>query len=197
MPTDEARQCGRDDHERQRAARMLSSGPNARTDAGRGQDRRGVGADGEERDVAQVEQAGVADHDVQAQGHEDVEADGADHLRQELADELRQGQQQQEERRRTRPRSGVPLAVVRSRAATRVARPLAARRPRHRRRPRSGRRRRQRRRAQAAALEEEVGDRVSSSWRCGAPDMNGSIRPPARTTTNATASERAIGAGST
>ena len=39
----------------------------------------GVGADGVEADVAEVEQAGVADDDVQAEGHEDVGRDGEQH----------------------------------------------------------------------------------------------------------------------
>ena len=33
----------------------------------RGEQRIGIGTDGEERDIAKIKQAGVADHDVQAQ----------------------------------------------------------------------------------------------------------------------------------
>ena len=38
---------------------------------GSGQDAQGVGADGIEGNIAQVEQAGKPDHDVQTQAHQD------------------------------------------------------------------------------------------------------------------------------
>ena len=41
---------------------------------GRAQHRRGVGTDGEEGDVAEVEQAGLADDDVEPEGHQHVDA---------------------------------------------------------------------------------------------------------------------------
>ena len=49
-------------------------------DLRRGQDADGVGAQGKEGHVAQVQQAGEAHHDVQAQPHQDVEADCVQHL---------------------------------------------------------------------------------------------------------------------
>ena len=44
-----------------------------------GEERVDVGADAEERDIAEVEQAGEADHDVQAEGQQRVEADARRH----------------------------------------------------------------------------------------------------------------------
>ena len=57
-----------------------------------GEHAHGVGADGEKGHVAQVQQAGKADHDVQAQAHQDVEAHLVDHLGQIGVHEERQGQ---------------------------------------------------------------------------------------------------------
>ena len=49
--------------------------PRQRWRAGRAEHAGGVGADGEEADVAEVEQAGLADDDVQAEADQDVAAD--------------------------------------------------------------------------------------------------------------------------
>ncbi len=46
----------------------------------RGEQRGGVGADGEERDEAEIEQARQADFQIQAHAHEDVEPDQHEHL---------------------------------------------------------------------------------------------------------------------
>jgi len=68
------------DHERE-------GDPEVEAPAERGGRRRDQGgevrADGVEGDIAQVEQAGVADHDVEAQAQQDVEADQHEDLRQE------------------------------------------------------------------------------------------------------------------
>ena len=45
-----------------------------------GEQRRGVGADREERDEAEIEQAGQADLEIQAHAHQDVEPDQHQHL---------------------------------------------------------------------------------------------------------------------
>ena len=60
----------------------------------RGQQRDRVGADGEERHVAEVEQAGVADDDVQPQPEQDVEPRVAEDVAREAAHDLWQDQEQ-------------------------------------------------------------------------------------------------------
>ena len=50
-----------------------------------------VGADGVERDVAEVEQAGLADHDVEAEGEQDVDADREEQHALPVAVERRSG----------------------------------------------------------------------------------------------------------
>ena len=47
-----------------------------KTDDGRRQKADGVGADGEKRGVAKIEQTGVTDDDVQPHGEQGIDADG-------------------------------------------------------------------------------------------------------------------------
>ena len=56
------------------------------------QDGHGVGADGVEGGVAELEQAGVADDDVQAQAEQDVDADQPEHRAQVVVERQRQQQ---------------------------------------------------------------------------------------------------------
>ena len=65
-----------------------------------GQEREHIGANGIERDVPQVEQASVADHDVQTEREEHVEQSGVDDAHPRIAELLRhQGQQDETDRR--------------------------------------------------------------------------------------------------
>ena len=59
-----------------------------------GEDRHDVGPHGEERDVPEVEQAGVADDDVQPQPEEHEDADGAQDAGDDGPHEVRQDEQQ-------------------------------------------------------------------------------------------------------
>ena len=64
-----------------------------------------VGADREERDVAEVEQAGEADHDVQAERHHDVDQRGRRVLDERAAGVVEERQQDRDRRSRRRRRS--------------------------------------------------------------------------------------------
>ena len=85
---------GADDHDRQRdPERELPAERRGRRREEGGE----VGADRVEGHVAEVEQAGVADHDVEPEAQQDVEADQHQHLAQQRPGELRQGEQQDDQ----------------------------------------------------------------------------------------------------
>ena len=67
--------------------------------------RDGVGADGEEGDEAQVEQARQAEGDVEAEAHQHVQRDERDDLGEERAQRQREEQDQGQDEERERCRS--------------------------------------------------------------------------------------------
>ena len=85
-----------------------------------GEQRRGVGADGEEGDEAKIEQAGQADLQIEAHAHQDVEPDQHQHLA-----DIRAGDCRQQHKTRA---SASPAQIMRSRRWSRAAIRAARRR---------------------------------------------------------------------
>ena len=87
---------------------------------GRGQQADGVGADGEERHEAEVEQARQPERDVEAEAHEDVERDERDDLGHERAQPERQREDEQQQHDAQWDRDDAPLLGAASRAPARA-----------------------------------------------------------------------------